>query len=254
MPKSRISIIIQARVNSERLPNKILKEIVGKPMILHIVNRLKKIKNVDQIILATTNNKEDDVVVDVAKKNNLLIFRGDEKDVLNRFYNCATYFEADPIIRITADCPLIDPSLVDEILNFYLNNDYDYVSNTIYPTYPDGLDAEIFSFSSLKNAAENATLSSEREHVTPYIKKNPKLFKLFNFENKIDLSDIRLTVDEEEDLKLIRQIYSTLNSKSDFTLNDVLNLFQKNPKLLKINSKFKRNEGYLESLRQDVLE
>jgi spore coat polysaccharide biosynthesis protein SpsF len=252
MTKGKISIIIQARVDSKRLPNKILKEIIGKPMILHIINRLKKIKNIDQIILATTNKKEDDVIADIAKKNNIFIFRGDDNDVLKRFYDCAIHFEADPIIRITADCPLIDPSLVNEILNFYLNNNYDYVSNTIHPTYPDGLDTEIFSFSSLKNATKNATLPSEREHVTPYIKKHQTIFKSFNFQSTDDLSHIRLTVDEKEDLKLIRQIYSILNSKVDFTLNDVLNLIQKKPELLQINSKFKRNEGYLESLSKDI--
>lgn len=248
---NKISIIVQARTSSTRLSKKVLKDINGKPMILHIVNRLKKIKNVDQIILATTNNKEDDILAKIAKENNISIFRGDELDVLGRYYNCAKKFDSDPIIRITADCPLIEPSLVDEMLNFYLINDYDYVSNTLEPTFPDGLDIEIFSNTSLKNAEKNAKLPSEREHVTPYIKKNSNLFKTFNFKNKVDLSHIRLTVDEKEDLELIRKIFSIFNPKLDFTLNDVIFLLEKTPELLKINSKFQRNEGYLESLKKD---
>lgn len=251
MSEKKITVMIQTRTGSNRLPGKVLSNIENKSMIWHVINRVKKIKSVQQISLITTKEKDDQVLLQIAENEGIIGFAGSTKDVLDRHYQCALKINADPIIRITSDCPLIDPFIVEDMLQFYLKNDFDYVSNVYPPTYPDGLDTEIFSFNTLKNTAQNAKLNSEREHVTPYITKHPDLFKIYNFKNDKDLSNIRLTVDQKEDLELIRQIYSMMNSKPNFALNDILNLISKKPELLKINSKIKRNQSYLKSLQED---
>ena len=251
MLKRKITIIIQARTCSQRLSRKVLRKILGRPMIWYILRRIKESENVAQVILATTKNKEDDVLADIAKKNKTLVFRGDDLDVLNRYYECAKKYNADPIIRITGDCPLIDSFLVDEMIDFYCKNNYDYVSNTIIPTYPDGLDVEIFSFKTLEFTVNNAKKKSEREHVTAYIKNNPQKFRLFNYKNENDLSNYRWTVDEEEDLLFVRKIYSKMKPIVVFKYQKILELLLSFPDLLKINHGFKRNEGYKKSLEND---
>ena len=247
----KITVIIQVRVDSKRLPKKVLRKILNKPMLWYVLKRVKKIKNIDQVILATTNEKQDNILVDLAKKNRIFIFRGSSIDVLDRYYRCAIKYNADPIIRITSDCPLIDPFIVENILDFYLKNDFDYVSNTIKPTYPDGLDVEIFSFKTLELAAKNAKMKSEREHVTPYIKNNPKKFKLFNYRNNENLSNHRWTVDQKEDLFFVRKIYSKMKPSVVFRYQEILELLSRFPDLLKINQGIKRNEGYKKSLESD---
>lgn len=242
--------MIQARTGSSRLPKKVLAKIENKPMIWHVINRVKKIKSVKQIALITTKNESDKILLEIAKKNNIIGFAGDENDVLKRHYQCALKINADPIIRITGDCPLIDPALVEKILRFYLNSNYDYVSNTIIPTFPDGLDTEIFSFATLKKIIHQAKLKSEREHVTIYITKNKKLFKIFNYKNEKDLSQFRWTVDRKQDLKLVRTIYSKMKPKTIFTMDDVLKIISQNPHLLKINKGIKRNEGHTKLINQ----
>jgi len=242
--KKRIILMIQARVESNRLPGKVLKTIEGKPMIWHVINRVKKIPNIQQIVLITTEKKEDEELEKIAKAHEILFFRGDENDVLNRHYQCAITFKAEHIIRITGDCPLIDPTIIQSILEFYLENDYDYVSNTIKPTFPDGLDTEIFSFKILRNCNEKATLPSEREHVTPYITKNSEKFKIFNYENKKNLAFLRWTVDEESDLLFVRKIYEKMKPNNIFTTQQILNLINEFPELSQINKGIKRNEGW----------
>lgn len=243
--------MIQARTDSSRLPNKVLKTIEDKLLLWHVINRSKQVKNVEQIILITTRREIDEKLINIAKDSEILSFRGDVLDVLNRHYQCALEFDADPIIRITSDCPLIDPVLVEQILEFFLSNNYDYVSNTINPTFPDGLDTEIFSFSALKQAADNAKLKSEREHVTSYIKNNPKKFKLYNYKNEQDYSKYRWTVDEKRDLEFVRKIYFKMRPKKIFSMDDILNIIFKNPEIQKINSGIMRNEGYIKSLKED---
>ena len=148
--KKKITIIIEARTGSSRLPNKVIAEIEGKPMIFYVIDRVKQIKSAEQIILATTQEKNDQILTEIAQQNSIITFVGDSIDVLNRDYQCALQNNADPIIRITGDCPLIDPGIVEEMLQFYLKNNYDYVSNRINPKYPDGLDVEIYSFNTLQ--------------------------------------------------------------------------------------------------------
>ena len=251
MHSKKITVMIQARTGSSRLPSKVLTKIENEPMIWHVINRAKKIKSVQQITLITTRNKNDKILLKIAKDNGIIGFSGDAHDVLNRHYQCALRYDADPIIRITSDCPLIDPNVVEEILQFYLTHDYDYVSNTIIPTYPDGLDTEIFSFTALKRCVMNAKWNSEREHVTPYMKNNPEKFKIFNYENKKDLSRFRWTVDEKRDLQFVRAIYSKMKPKTIFSMQEILKIISKNPNLLKINNDIIRNEGYFKSLKND---
>jgi len=243
--------MIQARVGSRRFPKKVLKKIEKKPMIFHVINRAKLVKGVDQIILITSKKKEDKVLLKIAKEYGILSFAGDLNNVLDRHYQCAKLYNADPIIRITGDCPLIDPKLVTKFLRFFKKQNYDYVTNNIPPSFPVGLDVEIFSFRALKKAAKNSTLLSQIEHVMPYIRDNPKKFKIFSFKNKIDLSEYRWTVDENKDFKFVRRIYSLMKPKLIFYTPDILKIILKNPKILKINSGIDRNEGYEYSLKHD---
>lgn len=254
MPK-RIAAIIQARMGSTRLPNKVLAKIEEHPMIWHLVQRLKNSKYKPEIIIATTTSEKDKLILDIVKELNVKSFAGSVDDVLDRYYQAAKKFNIDIIIRITADCPLIDPEILDEILKFYLKNEYDYVSNTHPPTYPDGLDVEILSFDILERAWKEAKLASEREHVTAFIWKNEDLFNLGNFSNKeVDLSKMRWTVDEKEDLEFVREVYKNLYTKKKiFLTSDILNLLRNKPELMKINNQFTRNEGYFKSLKEDKI-
>ena len=253
MNKKKITVIIEARTDSSRLPNKVIAEIEGRPMIFYVIDRVKQIKAVEQIILATTQEKNDQILIEIGKQNSIMTFAGDSIDVLNRDYQCALQNNADPIIRITGDCPLIDSNIVENMLQFFLENDYDYISNRISPKYPDGLDVEIYSFKTLQMVAQNAKWSSERELVTTYITKNPKIFKIFSYENQEDLSHYRWTVDEEKDLEFVRQIYSIMKPKTNFSMNKIIDILKKNPELSNINSGIMRNEGHLKLYDNDKL-
>ena len=247
----KVTCIIQARTRSERLPNKVLKEIENLPMICHIINRVKKAKNIDQIILATSNTDTDKILLDIAKKFKIIGFAGDEKDVLDRFYNAAITYAANPIVRITGDCPLVDPILLDKMVEFYQANDYDYMSNTIERTFPDGLDIEIFSSEILEISNKEAKWLSEREHVTPYILKNQNDFRIYNYKNKQNLSNLRWCVDEEDDLIMIRKIFQEMRPNQFFSTDDALKIILKRPDISKINSGIMTNEGYEKSLKND---
>lgn len=232
--------IIQARTGSTRLPNKVLLKLQGKSVLEHVVQRVKRSKKIDKVVVATTTKKEDDRIVNICKKLNIDYFCGSEEGVLDRYFQTARLFHIDPIVRITADCPLIDPDIIDKVIDFYYKGKYDYVSNSHPPTFPDGMDVEVFSFKSLQEAWERATLPEERgEFVTVYILRNPQIFKIGNFLNKEDLYSLRLTLDGKKDLILIRKIYKELYKKNkNFSLIEILELFRKRPKLLEIN----RNE------------
>ncbi len=248
----KIAVIIQARIGSTRLPKKVLTDIEGHSMLWHLVNRLRHSKANPEIIIATSISDEDAQISKIAKNLGVKTFAGSIDDVLDRFYQAALKFNPELIVRITADCPLMDPEVFDKVIQFFLDGEYDYVSNTKPPTYPDGLDVEVFTFEALRKAWEEARLMSEREHVTPYIRENPEIFKLGNIENDIDLNEMRWTVDEKEDLEFVREIYKNLYSKKEaFLMGDILDLLKDKPELMKINSQFKRNEGYLKSLRED---
>ncbi|MBI4779667.1 glycosyltransferase family protein [Candidatus Falkowbacteria bacterium] len=250
-----ITAIIQARTGSSRLPEKVLKEVCGKTLLEHQILRVKRAKLLDRIIVATTDKPADDPIAEIAKKTGVDIFRGSEADVLDRYYKAAKKYNASEIVRLTGDCPLIDPVIIDLVIDYYLKNKnlYDYASNVRPPTFPDGLDVEVFSMATLEKAWQEAKLPSEREHVTAYIGKNPEIFRLGIVENAKDLSYLRMTIDEPADWELISKIFLDLYpSKPDFDLADILTLFGRQTELLKLNSDITRNHGYLKSLAKDI--
>lgn len=247
-----IAAIVQARMGSTRLPGKVMKTLSGRPMLWHIITRLSYSKKIENIIVATTERQEDSVIVKLASEMGINFYCGSSEDVLDRYYQSAKIFNVDPLVRITADCPLIDPEIVDNIVDYYSKSTFDYVTNTIEPTMPDGLDTEVFSFKTLEKAWTEAKKPSEREHVTPYIRNHPELFKLGNYEYEIDLSGMRWVVDEESDYRLISEVYKYLYKDGEiFYMNDVLNLLPRYPELNDINKNIKRNEGYIKSLEND---
>jgi spore coat polysaccharide biosynthesis protein SpsF (cytidylyltransferase family) len=249
-------IIIQARMGSTRLPGKVLKNLSGTPVLWHVINRVKRSALSHHIIIATTINPEDDAIEAVCKEWDVPVFRGDPKDVLKRFCDAVIFMEfetsrIDYIVRITGDCPLIDPAIIDQAIGIAQSGEYDYVSNTDPPTFPDGLDVEVISRSALFSAWKNGTLPSEHEHVTPFIRKN-KEFRKYTIKNTENLSGLRWTLDNEEDYIFIRKIYEGLFPLSDvFSMQDILNYLKDHPNLKKINEKIPRNEGYKKSLRED---
>lgn len=248
-----ILIISQARMGSTRLPGKVLKEISGKPLIWYLIKRIEQIKTPYKFIIATSLNENNKPLIEFAKELKIDYFEGNEDDVLDRYYQAAKKFIGDIIVRITSDCPLMEPDLVDRALNMFLNGNFDYLSNCHPYTYPDGYDIEIFSFEALEKAWNEAELPSEREHVTPYIWKNEKeQFMIGNFENDENLSGFRLTVDTPEDFLLISKIIEKFyDNWVNIRLRDVMGFLKENPDLLKINNQFKSNEGYLLSLEED---
>lgn len=250
----KILAITQARTGSTRLPNKVMKIIGGKTVLSIHIERLLRSKLLDQVVIATTIDKADDVIEEVATFHKLPCFRGSIQNVLDRYYQAAKPYNPEWVVRITSDCPLIDAVLMDEIIQKAIELNYDYVSNTLHPTYPNGMDVEVFKFSALEKAWKEATLNSDREHVTPYIHRNSSfnnksLFTSFNFENKIDYENVRLTLDEPADLEVITIIIEKLGLDKDWkTYGD---FYRSNSEIKTINERIDRNEGYNKSLKED---
>jgi spore coat polysaccharide biosynthesis protein SpsF len=243
-----IVAIVQARMTSGRLPGKVLMKILGKPVLWHVVTRLSWSRLIEKVVVATTTNEKDIPLVKLCKEMLIDVFRGSEMDVLDRYYRAAKHYHATTVVRITADCPLIDPRIVDRIIRCYLEDKerFDFVSNNHPATFPDGLDTEVFSFEALEKAWKNAKKPYEREHVTPYIWDRPEKFKIGNVENNEDLSTTeRWTLDYEEDLELIKAIYENLYAKGKmFHMEDVLKLFEQKPGLRDINKKYRGFSWY----------
>lgn len=248
MPK--IVAIIQARMGASRLPGKMLMDIAGKPAIAHVVLRVQQAKKIDLVVVATTTALADDAIADWAKTNGVPCFRGSEQDVLDRYYQAAKEYGADIVVRVTGDCPVADPAVVDQVITAYEEGGFDYVSNTIRPTYPDGLDCEAFSFAALEKTWKEAKLSSEREHVTPYIWKHPELFKLKNVENRRDLSAERWTLDTSEDLAFLQRVASEIPA-GDFSFETTLRVVGEHTEWRGLNAMHARNVGYEKSLKND---
>lgn len=236
--------IIQARIGSTRLPGKVLKKLGNKTVLEHDIDRLKRVKNIDEIVIATTNLEKDNDIVAEANRLGVKCFRGSEDDVLSRYYYAAKEHNADVIVRVTSDCPLIDSEVSEIIIQYYIDHidQYDYVSNTIDRTYPRGLDTEVFTFESLEKAFKEAISQIDREHVTPYIWGNPKNFRLWQYKNKVDYSNLRWTLDTEKDFELINSIYGYLYTEkgNDFNMKDILYLYNIHPKLKEINRDIKQ--------------
>ena len=230
----KVSSIIQARMGSSRLPGKVLKEICGLPVLIHVINRVKQAKKVDEIIVATTDKSRDDVIVDIGKKENVKVFRGSEEDVLERYYKAARYFKSDTVVRITSDNPLTDYRLIDKIIDNLILHEADYSCNNMPPTYPYGLDCECFTFKTLENAFFNAKEHYEREHVSPYIRENNELFKIVSIKGDKDYSYLSWTLDTQEDYEYIKIIFESLYYyNKNFTTEDVIDFIEENKKIMR---------------------
>ncbi len=250
--KNKVIALLQARTDSTRLPNKVLKTILDKPMIIHQLERAVKSELIDSLILLTSDEISDDKLAQTVIENGFDIFRGDKNNVLKRFHDATIELnlnDNDIIVRLTGDCPLHDASIIDESITAFIDNNCDYLANCVVPVYPDGLDVEVFNFKSLKLAYKNATLKSELEHVTPYIRNNKQL-KIKNLIKKPIYNNWRLTVDEPNDFELISKIYKYFNS-TYFSFNDTIKYLEENKELLEINSNINRNEGYEKSIKED---
>ena len=239
-----VGIIVQARTGSSRLPAKVMMKADDESLMIdYVINQLKHSKLHDEIVVATTNLKQDDVIFDYVTNRNILCFRGDEKNVLERHYQCAKKYTFSTIVRIPSDKPLIDPTIVDSVIERFQSNSYDYISNffidandndKFIPSYPSGTEVEIFSFAALEVAWKNATSEDEKEHVTPYIYSHLEKFNIFTIKSEKNLSQFRWALDYENDLKLIRIIISKIQ-KRPILMNDILELFEQEPDLTKIN-------------------
>jgi len=234
--------IIQARMQSTRLPGKVIRSICGEPMINLILERLSKAKRIDQIVLATSEDSANDQLVKTVSELGYTVYCGSEDDVLDRYYQVAKEVGADTIVRITGDCPLIDPTLVDEVIARFLETGVEYACNILPPTYPDGLDIEVFTFSALEKAWKHAKKPGQREHVTPYIRESDEFTQL-NFSNNIDYSNERWTVDELEDFEVIQKICEHFYPRKDFGWLEVLALRNVHPEFFIANRHLVRNEG-----------
>ena len=244
--------IIQARMGSSRLPGKSLAEIEGRPMLWHVIQRVKRSRLVNRVVVATSTAPADEAIEKLCRESNVPCHRGSENDVLDRFYHAARAEKAAQVVRITADCPLIDPEVIDRVVCRFQHGDLDYCSNAMVRSYPDGLDTEIFSFSALERAWHEAGKNSEREHVTPYLRSEK--FRSANIENDTTslYQHYRWTVDEVEDLEFIRTVYKAFRGKESFGMKDVFELIGKNPGLEKMNSDIVSNVGYYRSLFEDA--
>lgn len=229
-------VIVQARVGSTRLPNKVLMDLCGKPVLWHVINRLRKSQLISGIIVATTTLPQDDAIQSFCEENDTAFYRGSSENVLSRYYEAAKKFDVRTVIRITSDCPVIDPLLIDEMIKEFESSGADYMSNSIERTFPRGLDTEIFPFPILEKTFNEAVKPHELEHVTPYIYQHPELFRLKNFASGKDYSSHRWTLDTEEDYKLIKEIYVALYRENEmFYWGDILKLFDERPELSNIN-------------------
>lgn len=250
MSRRPIIAVIQARMGSTRLPGKVLAELGGAPLLERMVDRAAKSTLLDGICIATSDRLEDRRVLELAQRIGVDAYVGSENDVLDRMVKAARQQGASTVVRLTGDCPLLDPQVIDKAVGLFLDGEWDYVSNTLLPTYPDGLDVEVVSMEALETALREALLPSEREHVTPFIKNRPERFRLHNFRHERDLSHLRFTVDAPEDLLFVRTLYARLANEM-VPLSEMLDILDQEPGLLVVNQAYKRDEGYAKSLKED---
>jgi len=228
--------VVQARMGSSRLPGKVLADLGGETVLARVVHRLSRARSVQQIIVATSISAKDDAVAYECDRLQVECFRGSEHDVLDRYYRCADAFAPSAVVRITADCPLIDPALVDLTIRAFEENTCDYASNALVPRYPRGLDVEVFTMSALARAWREASQPYEREHVTPYLYEHPDLFRLFSCQAEADYSHHRWTLDTAHDLELVRAIYARFGNQHHFGWWEVLQVLGNEPRLALLNS------------------
>jgi spore coat polysaccharide biosynthesis protein SpsF len=228
--------IVQARMGSSRLPGKVLMDLGGETVLARVVNRLRRATLLDEIRIATSESIADDAIIRECERLAVNNFRGSEDDVLDRYYQAAKACEAEVVVRITSDCPLIDPVLVDETISVFQDQHADYASNTIVHTYPRGLDTEVFSRAALERAWTEAQKSYEREHVTPYFYEHPELFRISSARGRTDYSQFRWTLDTPEDLQLIHKIYTRFENQDAFGWQEAVALMEREPELADLNS------------------
>lgn len=245
-----IGCIVQARIGSTRLPGKVMQKIDENNTVLdYVINQLKATKKIEKILVATTDLPEDNAICEQLSLQNIDYCRGSSEDVLDRYYQCAKKYSIDTIVRITADNPLIDPTVVDLVINEYRNQNCDYAGNTLHRTFPYGTEVEVFSFEALQKAWMNAEKPSEREHVTPFIRNPQNGFSLVNTVSKEDCSHLRYTVDRIEDLEVVREIVKNISTRPILTQN-IIELYKNKPMIFEINKNVK-HDGYLSSLKKD---
>lgn len=252
----KVLAITQARYGSTRLPAKILKEVNGQTLLEIHLRRILQSKSIDKLKIATTDEEGSKFIVAVADKVGVEYFKGSVEDVLSRFYGTAASEKPDYVIRLTSDCPLIDPSVIDDVVSFAVAHDYDYV-RTDPKSFPDGLDTEVMKFSALEKAYKEANMTSEREHVTPYIWKNGtaeggEMFKSYKLQNKLgdyDANIYRITIDEPEDFEVLKSLIEALGTERSW--KEYIDYLGTHPEIKSLNSKFGYNEGYDKSINND---
>ena len=246
----RVVAIVQARMSSRRLPGKVLTQLAGSPVLASVVGRLRRATLVDEVVVATSTDPSDDLVADWCAESGTQCYRGSLDDVLDRFHGAARASDAALVVRITADCPLIDPDLVDLVIRTTIEQDLDYCG--LAGEFPDGLDCEVMSRAALERAAEEATLPSEREHVTPYLQRPDVLIRRGEVQPFIGLGHHRWTLDRPEDLRFLESVLArTQKDPLAVTTDDVLAVLAADPGLMTLNAAIVRNEGYLRSLDED---
>jgi spore coat polysaccharide biosynthesis protein SpsF len=250
----KVVAVTQARSGSTRLPGKIFKEILGKSLLQIHLERLKKSKQINTIVVATTTNPEDLNVCNLAEKLRVECFRGSENNVLDRFYQAVKNQAPDYVVRVTSDCPLLDPELIDSVVELAITNGVDYCSNVLKETFPDGQDVEVFTFQALEKSWHEAALLSDQEHVTPYIRNNSdfnqgKLFRAASYESQTSYGQIRMTVDQQEDFDVIKYLVENLGT--DKTWKQYVDFMLTEKDVLSMNKHINRNEGYTKSLKKE---
>ena len=241
-----VNAIIQARCGSTRFPNKVFALIDGRPLLWHVVKRLKYATKIDNIIVATTVSVKDDKIEEWCKENNVHCYRGSEENVLNRYYCASEAFPSDYVVRITADDPFKEPQVIDAVVTKLIDEDYDHVTNNLPPSFPEGLDCEAFKKSALDRSEKEAETAFEREHVTQYIYHHPEIFKIGNVSNEENLSYLRWTVDKDVDFEMVKAVYAHRDSanKGILLMDEILEILKANPEIAKINSEVERSAMY----------
>jgi spore coat polysaccharide biosynthesis protein SpsF len=232
----KVTAIVQARMSSTRLPGKVLMDLGGYIALARVIRRLRRSSTLHEVVVATTTAFADDGIVQECARLDTPVFRGSERDVLDRYYQAARAHGADAIVRITSDCPLIDPAVVDQVVSAFLNENADFACNVWPRTYPRGLDTEVFRFAALSKAWETCDQPHQREHVTPLFYEHADLFRTAYVLEPNDFSQHRWTLDTTEDLSLIREIYSNFDNEDDFAWRDALALVERLPELSAINA------------------
>ena len=247
-----IGCIIQARIGSKRLPEKILKKLDEKTVLDYVIEQTKNSKKIDRMVIATTNLKEDDVIQEFCQNKKIDCFRGSVDDVLDRHYQCAKKYSFDTIVRVTSDNPVVDPEIIDLAIKKYQEGQFDMVTTCNKRSYPYGVSVEVFSFESLKESWNNSSLPSEREHVILYIQNKKNNFKIYNLINEKDLTYINCTIDNELDYKLVKKVVFEIKTRP-ILMKDLIELFDKKPELLEINKNSDPYEGHKNSFKKDLL-